>query len=129
MTRSSILLAIAIAIGLTGCGKPGVNLAQVSGTVDLDGAPLAEGTIYFKTVATGSIEALPIKDGKFSGQAEPGERRVEITAYRSTPRPNDPMKGEIQQSLIGSSYNTDSKLTAKVSPEGPNAFTFDVKAK
>ena len=127
MTRSSILLAIAI--GLTGCGTAGVKHAPVSGTVNLDGAPLAEGMIYFKTVATGAIEALPIKDGKFSGNAEPGERRVEITAYRSTPRPNDPMKGEIQHSLIGSSYNTESKLTAKVNSDGPNTFTFDVKAK
>lgn len=127
MTRPFMLLAIAVA--LSGCGAPGVKLAPVSGTVTLDGAPLAEGTVYFKTVATGSVEAFPVKGGKFSGTAAPGDRRVEVTAYRTTPRPNDAMKGEIQESLIGAEYNTGSKLTATVLAEGPNTFTFEVKAK
>ncbi len=127
MSRSSILLATMLT--LAGCGTPGVKLAPVSGTVTLDGAPLAEGTVYFKTVATGAIEAFAVKGGQFSGNAEPGERRVEVTAYRSTPRPNDPMKGVTQESLVGANDNTGSKLTATVSAEGPNAFTFNVKAK
>ena len=127
MTRPAILLAITVA--LAGCGAPGVKLVPVSGTVTLDGTPLAEGTVYFKTVATGSVEAFAVKAGQFAGNAEPGERRVEVTAYRTTPRPNDPMQGETQVSLVGANYNSASKLTATVSAAGPNAFTFDVKAK
>ncbi|WP_439630346.1 hypothetical protein [Gemmata sp.] len=127
MTRPLSYLLVAAA--LAGCGKPGVQLVPVSGTVDLDGAPLVEGTVYFKTVATGAIEAFAVKDGKFSGNAEFGARHVEVTAYRSKPLKDDPMKGEIQESLVGPAYNIDSKLTATVTAEGPNTFKFDVRGK
>ncbi len=102
----------------------------VSGTVTLDGKPLSEtGMIYFKTIATGDIDAMEIKDGKFSGSAIPGERRVEIVVYRVTMQDLNGMKGEVKENLIPPRYNSETTLTAKVTPEGPNQFSFELTSK
>ena len=94
-----------------------------------DGHPLAEGTVYFKTAQTGAIDTFPVKDGKFEGTAEVGERRVEISAYRTKTGNFNGMKGEVKENLIPAPYNVNSKLTATVTPDGPNTFQFDVKSK
>jgi hypothetical protein len=87
------------------------------------------GTIYFKTIATGSFDALEIKDGKYSGSAEPGDRRVEIVAYETKMTDIDGMKGETQVALIPARYNLNSTLTAKVTAEGSNEFPFELTSK
>ena len=43
-----------------GCGNPGPQFVPVSGTVTLDGEPLTEGFLYFKTVETGALERFDI---------------------------------------------------------------------
>ena len=105
----------------------GPELFPVSGTVTLDGKPLVEGTVYFNTVQSGAIDTLPVKDGQFAGKAIAGSRRVEVVAYRLIPVPGE-MGGEVQESLIAERYNTQSKLTAVVSPTGPNEFKFEVES-
>jgi hypothetical protein len=115
---------------LFGCDKSsGPKPVPVSGTVTLDNRPLAEGTVYFKTAATGATDALPVKDGKFEGSAEVGERRVEVTAYKTQIQDLNGMKGEIKESLVGPRFNTNSTLTASVKADGPNTFKFDVASK
>ncbi len=116
-------------LAVTGCGKSGPVLAPVSGTVTFDGKPLAEGTLYFKTIETGALESMTIKDGKFEGRAEVGERRVEVNAYQTKALKDDLMKGEIKINLVAEQYNFDSKLKATVTASGPNEFRFDVKSK
>ena len=101
----------------------------VSGTVTLDGQPLAEGVIYFKTIEKGSSEPCDIQGGEFKGQAEAGDRRVEICQFRTTVQDANGMKTEIQENLIPARYNTESTLTAKVTPAGPNQFKFELIAK
>lgn len=103
---------------------------SVSGTVTLDGKPLTDdGLIYFKTIATGAMDVLNLKAGKYSGTAEPGDRRVEIVVVRTTTEVIDRMTTELKESLIPARYNTESKLAAKVTPEGPNLFNFDLESK
>jgi hypothetical protein len=116
---------------LAGCGQStkAPQLAPVSGTVTVDGKPLPEGTVYFKTTQTGAIDTLPVKDGKFEGKAEVGERRVEISAFEVKVVGTGAMKGEVKENRIPAQYNTDSKLTATVKAEGPNAFEFKVTSK
>lgn len=109
-----------------GCGPKGPTMVPVSGNVTLDEKPLAEGTIYFKTVQTGASDPLPIKQGKYEGKVSEGERRVEITAYRTKVVGTDKMKGEVQEALISSKFNSESKLTAKVVSDGKNTFDFAV---
>ena len=112
---------------LGGCREPAPELFPVRGTVTLDGQPLAEGTVYFKSVQSGTLDTLPVKDGKFEGKSLPGERRVEVVAYRLIPI-SGPMGGEVQESLIASRYNSESELTAIVTPPGPNEFMFAVES-
>ncbi len=123
-----------LVFGLFGCagcssGPPPIKMIPVNGTVSLDGKLLDEGTVYFKTQETGAFEQLPIKGGKFEGNAGEGQRRVEITAYRTKVLDLNGMKGEMKESLIADRYNVNSTLTATVTSAGPNTFNFDVKSK
>jgi hypothetical protein len=135
--RSALLLTFCLTLcgcGLWGKGEP--ERVPVSGTVTLDGKPLADGLLYFKTISLGTIDSAEINDGAFQGKAELGDRRVEIFAYeKGTVRPKGddpmiPMSSRTRgKSLIPERYNLDSTLTVTVTREGPNQFTFDLKSK
>ena len=120
------LLFLAGCLGKT--GQPEPEGFPVSGAVSFDGKPLAEGLIQFKTIAVGAIDSLEVKGGEIAVKAQAGNRWVEICAYE-TIQPT----GEILQhagppakrNLIPAQYNQESKLTANVTREGPNRFTFE----
>ena len=123
-------LLICLTLAACQSGRVEPKKHSVSGTVTLDGQPLSEdGLIYFKTIATGAIDAIDIKGGKYRGSAEPGDRRVEIVVYRIKTVDIDGMKGESKENLIPARYNMDSKLSAKVTPGGPNQFAFELTSK
>jgi len=129
MTRpvSAHLVLLAVVLTVAGCGPKPPALYPVSGTVTLDGQPLSEGTVYFKTVETGTVDSAPVKLGKFEGKAIEGKRRVEVAAYRMIPVPGQ-MGGEVPQSMIARRYNTESTLTAEVTAAGPNTYEFKVQS-
>ena len=104
-------------------------MVPVSGKVTLDGKPLSDGTIYFKTPQTGAVDAFPVNDGQFAGAAEEGERRVEILAYRTKSLDVGYTKHEVKENFLPAQYNTDSQMSAKVVPDGTNQFTFEVSKK
>ncbi len=125
-----------MAVLICGCGHSKKELPTygVSGTVNLDGKPLAEGEIYFVTKETGQIDIVPVKDGKFEGDAKAGSRRVEIRAYNiETPKPPADMPDlkmePTKTNYLPAKYNTNSTLTADVSADKPNEFTFDLASK
>lgn len=122
------LLSLIICTALSGCskGRPEPKRVPVTGTVTLDGKPMAEGTIYFKTIGLGSVDRMDIKEGKFEGMAEVGQRRVEINQIKSGPPIRTPL-GDLPNvtNKIPSKYNTQSTLTATVTDEGPNEFKFE----
>ncbi|MDB5342770.1 MAG: hypothetical protein JWP89_1147 [Schlesneria sp.] len=124
-----VLLTVCLALPACQSGRSEPRKYAVSGTVTLDDKPLADGLIYFKTIATGAIECLDIKAGKFKGQAEPGDRRVEISSLITKTETFDGMKSETKQNLIPTQYNMDSTLTAKVATTGSNEFKFELKSK
>jgi hypothetical protein len=102
----------------------------VKGTVMLDGNPLPDGTITFSIVAQGSVVSLPIKDGKFEGQATAGKQRVEIRAFRADAA-NDmykgtAMEGSMKTNFLPAKYNTESTLTAEIKTEGTTELKFEV---
>lgn len=102
----------------------------VSGTVTLDGQPLAEGQVHFVNREEATVDRVPIQNGKFEGQAKAGKRRVEITAYREGP-PEPSMPGmdpePTQVNYIPARYNADSELTAEVTKDASkNQFTFEL---
>lgn len=128
--RLSTLILVLSLIATLGCTAQRAEPTRfpVSGTVTLDGKPLAKGLIYFKTVSEGSLDALDIVDGKFQGEAEAGERRVEITALRPSPGGTPGMDAG-EENFIPAKFNTNSTLTANVSKEQANEFDFAVTSK
>ncbi len=113
-----------------GCrpASPTKTTCPVRGTVTLDGKPLTQGEIYFKTDATGELDVFPIQQGRFAGQAAKGRRRVEIFAYRETqvvPMPG--MAPETtRENYLPTQYNFNSSLTANLLADGPNELNFAV---
>jgi hypothetical protein len=110
---------------LAGCGKPASNTLTVTGAVTFDGQPIPTGDIVL-IPADGktSSDAGHIVDGKFTLQAKPGKKRVEIHATRSGKI--DPDMGQSQESYIPARYNSQSALTANVDPAKENSFKFDL---
>ena len=129
MTRPFLLSFLLIFPFLNGCGNSEPKLVEVKGTVTLDGVPLADGFMYFKTTETGALERLEIKGGAFNGKALPGLRRVEIISNVPKKVVIDGKTIEVPDNIIHPSFNIDSKLTAQVVAEGANTFKFEVKKK
>jgi hypothetical protein len=121
----------------------------VSGTVMLDGQPLAGGVIQF-TPASPEIPqggGSPITGGRFSiPRAQglvPGTYRVTVNAASSEttvpkgepvepgkpPEPGRPTRTARAKELIPAKYNAESELKAEVKKGVPNEFTFTLQSK
>ncbi|WP_425618530.1 carboxypeptidase-like regulatory domain-containing protein [Anatilimnocola sp. NA78] len=85
------LLALSLSVGLTGCGGPNLseNLVPVTGTVTMDGKPLAGASVTFVAIGTtpgmGGVGTVD-ESGKFevshfrAGKGlDPGEYKVVIS--------------------------------------------------
>jgi hypothetical protein len=130
MRRTFIFLVFLSSLTfLNGCGNSEPKLVEVKGTVTLDGVPLADGFMYFKTIETGSLERIEIKGGAFNGKALPGLRKVEIISNVPKKVVIDGKTIEVPDNIIHPSFNIDSKLTAQVVADGANTFEFNVKKK
>lgn len=128
-----------IAFTLFALSLPACNQEQelpptfpASGEVTLDGDPMPEGEIAFVNVSEGVRDMLPINNGKFEGEVLPGERKVEIRAYR-VEKANVEMYGDdapdSRINYIPAKYNDNSDLTATITDSGPNEFNFEVSSK
>ena len=128
--RSMFLVVVLTLAAFVGCGGGAKTKAiAVSGTVTVDGQPLADGVVYFKTVQTGVFETFPVKDGEFKGEALEGERRVEISSFRIKIVDPEGMKSEVKENLIPAKYNVDSTFKETVTRSGPNKFKFELFTK
>jgi hypothetical protein len=115
-----------------GCDS-GPKMTKVSGTVELDGKPLDDGSISLYGAEGTAPQTFEVKNGKFEGQATPGKKRVEISAFR----PGKPaMMGDKEvegtggkENYLPSRYNTESKLTAEVTATAINPTKFEVSEK
>jgi len=134
MTRRVVLgISFVMLCSMTGCSSPKTNFKAplpVSGTVNLDGQPMPDGTITFIGDG-GATEMLPVKEGKFSGPITPGKKRVEIRAMRQgkPTKMGDTIIEGGPENFLPAMYNSDSKITAEVSGSGITPSTFDTKSK
>jgi hypothetical protein len=132
---TSQLFAIALA-AFVGCSD-GPQRIPVKGTVSLDGQPLATGSLLMTPLSKGPVAGCDIKDGSFVMPSErgpgPGVYRVEITAYRPSGKKvydsDFNVSTEALEAIVPAQYNTASELTATVSAETENEFTFDLKSR
>jgi hypothetical protein len=132
-----ILVALSLfavgAVLLAGCGKDAApETLDVSGTVTLDGTPVARGQIIFSDPSRQTRSSSgEVVDGKFTFTASPGSKRVEITAMREVPGKMDTSNpGEerpLMEQYIPGKYNSDSTLTADVAA-GSTTFEFKLES-
>ena len=132
-SRLLVLCSTVVAIAIAGCGSSddGRPRGVVRGMVTLDGSPLPEGEIYFLTPSAGDIERLTILDGNFYGKALPGERMISISVTKMMDPPPSTMPGiefteKVPTETLPARYNAETTLTATVSADGPNEFTFEL---
>ncbi len=126
-----VIIALALLVTL-GCGSSsGPETIVVSGNVTFDGAPVPSGEIIFRDTAE-QVRSCggPITDGKYSFEASPGSKRVEITAIREIPGETvEANPGEITaatEMYVPAIYNDQTTLTAEVS-ESETEFNFPLE--
>lgn len=131
LTIPCLLVLALLATCLSGCntgpGEP--KKYPISGEVTLDSQPLPDGMIYFKDIAAGTADSAEIKDGKFAGQAEAGQRRIEIFAYRTEVSTMGDVQTETKVNTLPARFNSESTLTEEVTAAGPNTFKFETTSK
>ncbi len=122
-------IAFLVAGCLVGCGGP-ENIAQVSGTVTLDGQPLRGAYVIFNPVEPGSQSSgLTDDSGHFTLQytreirgAEIGDHMVRITTASRGDPDADPPKPKVEEKLPAK-YHSKSELSATVK-QGSNDLSF-----
>jgi hypothetical protein len=117
-------------IALTcGCGteSSGPDTYPVTGTVTLDGTPLATGSIVFDPVnGTGQGCAGTITDGQYEMESCAGNMRVSITSTTQTGEVDEYGESVHKSVLPRDKYDLNSKLTADVTADGANTFNFEL---
>jgi hypothetical protein len=132
MDRYSAII-IAVAFACTGCSTEPrtdyskVDLVSVSGTITLDGEPLAEAVVTFNDTSDGTFSyGLTDTSGRYVLQfdsvkqgCKPGTKRVEISTKRKILGLNTSEEGGDDSDapaveLVPAKYNKDSELTVEV---------------
>lgn len=134
---SQFLFTLALCIALTGCGTGGESLpelADVSGIVTIDGAPLTNAKVIFEPQNASdkskgkASSATTQSDGSYTLEynsdvsgASLGKHNVIVMKLSDNPE-------EAGKQLVPSKYNEKTELTAEVT-EGSNTINFDLKSK
>ena len=141
--RSSLALFLAASGLMAGCSGSRDELPRepVSGTVRMDGQPLAEGAIQFTPAGSGGPAisyTAPIENGQFSiPRADglvPGSYKVSISAV--------PVKRDTRieatigkkkatpfKELIPAKYNSKTTLTEEIKRGGASGLKYDLQSK
>lgn len=113
---------------LVGCSDN--ERIPVTGTVTLDGQPLAEGAISF-AMSNGAVAGGgAVKDGKFELGLPAGKYKVSVTASKPVPGKTIPEMGNepVLQSAIPAKFNSKTTLTAEIGANsGPLSFALTSK--
>jgi hypothetical protein len=130
-TRQFVVLAIGLALLASGgCRGQYSKLAKVSGTVTLDGQPLADALVLFSPVGGGSQSAGKTDgSGKYTlvytrgvNGAEVGEHSVSISTFVEGDPENDPPIPEVPE-RVPYRYREPSELRATIN-KGSNTIDF-----
>jgi hypothetical protein len=122
------LLASSFLLALLALGCGGESLSEVSGTVQIDGKPLAEGEIIFEA-ADNSVapSSAVIALGKYTLKVAPGPKKVRIRASRASGKIDPMMKTKTLESIIPPEFNDKTTLKADIKPGKNDGVDFQVK--
>lgn len=135
LVRSFHLVGLATFLSFSlGCSNQDPNRGQVTGTVEVDGQPAANGSISFtpidgNTAATGGA----IVDGRYVVDANIGPSKVainipKVVGERKLYNTPDSPKMPITEEALPPQYNEQTTLTHDVQ-SGPNEKNFSLKTK
>lgn len=133
MRGGTLVLLIAF---VSGCGGPaGPVMVPVSGAVQYDGQPVAEGSVTFVAPDGGSVpNVLTITDGRYGGRVVAGEKRLEVRAMRRAKVPAAAAggpgseDGTTLENYIPAAFNDQSMLLREITPPGPLVIDLDLTA-
>lgn len=129
MKRIGYLLLCGLALVVVGCqdeGPSSPSLAQVSGTVTLDGKPMEGGEVRFLLPGY-PPQAYAVQSGAISGQAFVGQNQVEVVWEKDGP-PN-PMNPEtfIKVNVVSPQFSgPNTPFKVDVGPDGASDLKFEV---
>ncbi len=125
--RATGLVATCGLTALVAAGCSRSEFVTVAGDVTWNGAPLSDGeVIFFAEDKRIQPAAGQLKNGTFEFLSKPGTMRVEVQAVRKTGQ-RHPIHGfELTEVFIPVRYNAESELTAEVTRDGENRFTFNL---
>jgi hypothetical protein len=125
------VLGLAVVVGSSGCRRtPGLDVHPVSGTVTVDGDPLAEGWITFRSLEGDTRGcAGRITNGAYRAEAFAGAARIAVTATRAvpgkfvSPAPGVEPQPKTEQ-FIPRRYNEKTELEAEIPVGGIRGLDF-----
>lgn len=129
MTRFALAAVLAANLGCAGPTTP--SPVRVTGTVTLDGRPLADADADFTRDDGDPPARAAVAGGRFETSLPPGKYRVSIKAYRPATKPVYAPPGmavDAREQYLHPRYNSPTSLTAEVTAAGPNDLTFDLKS-
>jgi hypothetical protein len=140
VVQPSILLTFGLLAPLCGCGNDdGLPRQETSGTVKLDGQPLASGTIQFQPTANSQGPVVSggavITGGQYRMAREtglvPGTYKVLIVSHVEAQKADQAAPPGAQTrpppELIPARYNSATELVAEIKKAESNIFNFDLK--
>jgi hypothetical protein len=135
LVRSLCLIGIAaLTSSVLGCSKQDPNRGQVTGLVEVDGQPAAEGAIAFTPIdGNSSATGGDIVNGRYTVTANIGPSKVAIRVPKTVGQqklydtPDSPVR-PIQEESLPAQYNDETTLTFDVKP-GDNEQNFSLKTK
>jgi hypothetical protein len=145
MIRPSALLWVSVAVlavAAAGCGGESYPRAPVSGTVELDGEPLAGAQVGFEPLRAG--DALNAGPGSYATTDQQGHYRLEaldrmtgavvgkhrvwIRTFRAKEGPNGTIITVVPERLPAR-YNSQTELEFTVPAEGTDRANFDLTSR
>jgi hypothetical protein len=114
-----------MALCCVGCAES--EFVPVSGAVTWNGAPMPVGEVIFMPADNRTSPAAgKVENGAFEFMSKPGLMRVEIQAARETGEIHPTEGYKLTELYVPARYNKQSGLTAEVTRDSDNHFTFDL---
>jgi hypothetical protein len=136
------VIAASLMVGGCSSGGDGLPREPISGTVTLDGAPLAQGNIAFTpadpstgsgvgAVVVGGAYEVPRAQGPVPGSYVVSISSTEEVQAKASAKPAQPGDGDapLIRERIPAKYNAQTTLKAEVTKGGKNVFDFPLSSK